>query len=233
MGCSRRLLAARPPLLSSPRGGLGMAMMWLWASSRGLGAQDRCQRRTGGPRLGIRKTVALLKLKSKPLCNRLGGYWLAGPTGGRGPDLDPCSLSSPSSVSSPLLLGNPPSPSSGPGRASPLMARLCISPASPRPPPQATKLCPCPEQSPSIRPGTSPQPPSQSPMASAGKQRGQTWREASSSGPGVASPAVLAKGRAKNWRHPVSMTSSHLGGGQDQDLSLRKAPSWKPWVLRR
>ena len=75
-----------------------------------------------------------------------------GPAGGRRPGPDPCPLPSPSSVSSPLLLGNPPSPSSGPGRASPQMAGPCISRAPSRPWPPGPAFAPS---------GPSPQVPAQ------------------------------------------------------------------------
>ena len=147
---------------------------------------------------------------------------MPGPTGGRRTDPDPCPLPSPSSVWSPLLLGNPPSPSSGPGRASPQMAGLRFSPAPPRP--LATKPCPCPWRSIATSPGASPRPTSRRPMASAGRQRLQIWRGDSSSGPVAASPSLPANRGAKS--------RSCLGRAQNRGWSPRR-PSRKAWVLRR
>lgn len=148
----------------------------------------------------------------------------------------PLTLPSPSSVSSLLLLGNPLSPSSGPGRASSQMARLCFI----QPPlrPLATKPCgPCLQQAPSSSPGANPQPTSQRPLASARNQRRKSRRGDRSWGPVGTAFSFLAKQRTKSWSHPVSMASGHQGGGQNQgqgqDQGLRRLWSWKACVLRR
>lgn len=149
------------------------------------------------------------------------------PAGGWHPDLDHCPLPSPSSAFFPLLLGDPPSPSSGPGRASLQMAGLRFSLVPPWP--LATKPCPCPQQTPSTSPGVSPRAKSSRPMASAGRQECRTWRGDSSSGPGAASLPLPAKERAKSWSFPVSVASGHLRRGQSLGQNPRKLKllSWK------
>lgn len=151
-----------------------------------------------------------------------------GPCRGSRPDPDHWPLPSPSSASFPLLLGNPPSPSSGPGRASLQMAGLRFSLAPPWP--LATKPCPRPQQTPSTSPGVSPQADSARPMAPAGRRGRQTWRgNSSSSGPGAAPLPLPAKGTARSWSFPVSLASGHPGRGQSLGQNPRKLKllSWK------
>ena len=142
-----------------------------------------------------------------------------GPAGGRRPGPDPCPLPSPSSVSSPLLLGNPPSPSSGPGRASPQMAGPCISRAPSRP--LAPRPCLCPQRSITTGPGAGPRPPSWRPTASAGRQRGRTWRGDSSSGPAAAPPSLRAGERARSWSCPGREACSRPGSPRGPGRSPR------------
>ena len=155
-----------------------------------------------------------------------------GPTGGQSLGPDPCPLPSPSSVSSPLLLGNPPSPSSGPGRASPQMAGPCISRALSWP--LATRPCPCPWRSITTSPGASPRPPSRRPTASAGRQRSRTWRGDSSSGPAAAPPSLRAGGPARSWSRPGREACSRPGSPQGPGWSLRSLSrkAWEPRKLR-
>lgn len=129
-----------PSLLSSPRGGSGARTVCFGVSGRDVRVEGRRQRRTGGPEAGTRRGTAPPRLRSEQPPEGREGCWVAGPVAGPCPDPALCPRPLSLSVSCSLLLGNPPSLSNGPGRATPRTARVRpgLAPAPPQRPPSTS-----------------------------------------------------------------------------------------------